>query len=198
MRAFWDHRFEYGNPYRLWALDKLHHIDLGIAKRLGVDQLKVRQLPVAGALYRSRQLTNRNQIDTTEWIISQPLMANHTEGLGRQNFDELVQAILKKATERSGSKLTIQGAVQETNAMYTIAREMTIAPFPAPPHARKGEIVNTASQVAYGKLKASEVGRLLRTLPHIVEAFRGCQNMHVTSGLIKCDSYQYGLRCQDV
>ena len=31
----------YGNIYKLWGLDKLHHVDLGVAKRVGLDRLKV-------------------------------------------------------------------------------------------------------------------------------------------------------------
>lgn len=56
MSAFWDSRFTYGNPYALWALDMLHHINLGISKRLGVDLLKVG--PLQSTEYRIPNLVS--------------------------------------------------------------------------------------------------------------------------------------------
>lgn len=38
---FWDSRFPHGDFYSLWGLDFLHHMQLGTALRLGVNQLKV-------------------------------------------------------------------------------------------------------------------------------------------------------------
>lgn len=38
---FWDSCQDYAEHYKLWGVDFLHHVQLGIARRLGVDQLQV-------------------------------------------------------------------------------------------------------------------------------------------------------------
>lgn len=38
---FWDSQHEWGELPRLWGVDILHHWNLGVMKRLGIDQLKV-------------------------------------------------------------------------------------------------------------------------------------------------------------
>ena len=39
--VFWDSSFPHGDFYSLWGIDFLHHLQLGTALRLGVNQLKV-------------------------------------------------------------------------------------------------------------------------------------------------------------
>lgn len=38
----WDATQAYGDLFRLWGVDFLHHVQLGVFRRLGVDLLQVR------------------------------------------------------------------------------------------------------------------------------------------------------------
>ena len=38
---FYDSQFEYGDSFRMWGMDELHHVRLGVLPRQGMDQVKV-------------------------------------------------------------------------------------------------------------------------------------------------------------
>lgn len=79
-----------------------------------------------------------------------------------------------------------QSKLSEANIKYHIARAFTTAPFAAPPHARNGLIVVQGEDTGYGKLKASEAGRLLRTLPHILDSVSGNERTIGVLAMCRC------------
>lgn len=38
---FYDSHFKHGDMYKMWGLNELHHVRLGVLPRQGVEQVKV-------------------------------------------------------------------------------------------------------------------------------------------------------------
>ena len=89
---------------------------------------------------------------------------------------ECVQPVITVAAQSTRTQLV--DVIGRTNRMYTVACTMIVRPFHRPPKARNGHIVVQGDKAGYGKLKASELARLLRTLPHIVDSIAGCDRYH--------------------
>ena len=91
-------------------------------------------------------------------------------------YDSCLQPIPIAAADRT--KQQIVEVLGSTNRRYITARTMTVSPFALPPAARNSHIVVQGEKAGYGKLKGSEVARLMRTLPHILESVEGCERGH--------------------
>ena len=100
-----------------------------------------------------------------------------------------MQAVLSTSAAFEGD--TEQTKISEANIKYHIARAFVIPPFAAPPHARNGVIVVQGEEAGYGKMKASEAGRLLRTLPHILDSVTGNEKTFSVLAFCRCDYAPY-------
>lgn len=175
---FWDADKPHGSIYKLWGLDVLHHVDLGIAKRLGAEQLKVLSAKIYSDL---------------SWIHSHEVIHAATHKAASICSQYAMQGILAYTAAADPAKYTKDSKrffqtwsdkFSQANSRYNIARVMIIPPFARPPAPRGGHLVDK-DRDGFGKLKASELGRLLRTLPFIVESIRGSETSNAVLSLIR-------------
>lgn len=82
-----------------------------------------------------------------------------------------LQAIIRFRADRV-SEVTVAITMAEVNSCYNVARAMIVKPFARPPAPFQGTLVDTNDRA--WKMEAAEIGRLLRTLPFIVDALQGC------------------------
>ena len=81
----WDACQPYGNIYRMWGVDKLHHVDLGVAKRCGLDRLKVSSLDIPPHHTTTAQTLLAGDLLTCDWQLLHAFQDEHECSAGNAN-----------------------------------------------------------------------------------------------------------------
>lgn len=91
------------------------------------------------------------------------------------------------ALPRQQIKYSCKASASMVNGRFHIARCMISSPFTAPPPARKGDIFGTDGNAGFGVLKASEVSRVVRALPFVLDGIPGCTATLFVNSLLRCE-----------